>query len=115
MDKVKFAVVFLIIGVAIGGFYYYEEQSLLYRVVGLLMAAGVATVVLLQTVAGRQAWAFFGDAKTEARKVVWPTNKETMQTTLIVMVMVLLVAILLWLFDMFLTWAVQLLTGQGSL
>ena len=50
----------------------------------------------------------------EVRKVVWPTRAETLQTTLAVLLMVLLVGIFLWLLDMFLLWAIQILTGQGS-
>jgi preprotein translocase subunit SecE len=48
------------------------------------------------------------------RKVVWPSGKETTQTTLVVMGLVLTVAIFLWLLDMFLLWSVKLLTGQGG-
>lgn len=114
MDKFKFFVAALIIAAAIGGFYYYGDQSLLFRVLGLLVAIGISTAVLLQTATGQRAWEFIGEARTEVRKVVWPTRKETMQTTLIVMAMVVIVAILLWIFDMFLMWAVKLLTGQGS-
>jgi preprotein translocase subunit SecE len=50
----------------------------------------------------------------EVRKVVWPTRQETMQTTLIVIVMVFLLGILLWLFDMVLMSILRFLTGQGG-
>jgi preprotein translocase subunit SecE len=46
--------------------------------------------------------------------VVWPTRQETLQTTLIVMVMVLIVGIVLWLFDMVLLAILRFLTGQGG-
>jgi len=114
MDKLKFVIAALIIVAAIGGFYYYGDQSLLFRVLGLLLAIGISTAILLQTTAGQRAWEFIGEARTEVRKVVWPTRKETMQTTMVVMAMVVIVAILLWIFDMFLMWAVKLLTGQGG-
>ena len=113
-DKIKWVVALAVIVAAISGFYYYAEASLLFRVLALLAALGVATAVLLQTALGQQAWAFVGDARTEVRKVVWPTRKETIQTTLIVMVMVFIVAVMLWVFDMFLTWAVKMLMGQGG-
>lgn len=114
MDKVKFILAALIVAAAIGGFYYYGDQSLLFRVLALLVAIGISTAIFLQTVAGQRAWEFIGEARTEVRKVVWPTRKETIQTTLVVMAMVVVVAILLWIIDMFLMWAVKLLTGQGS-
>ena len=48
------------------------------------------------------------------RKVVWPTRHETFQTTLIVIGIVIVFAIIMWGVDVFLIWAVGLLTGQGG-
>ena len=48
------------------------------------------------------------------RKVVWPGRTETTQTTLLVVVMVFVVALLLWLYDSLLGWLIRLLTGQGA-
>ncbi len=109
-DKLKLSVALLILLGAIGAFYYFADQSLLVRVVGILVAVVVALLISAQTEVGRAALAFLSDARTEARKVVWPTRKETMQTTLIVMVMVVVVGIMLWLLDMVLLWAVKALT-----
>ncbi|HHH36366.1 MAG TPA: preprotein translocase subunit SecE [Gammaproteobacteria bacterium] len=111
-DNIKFVLVVLILGGAMGGFYYYGDQSLLVRVIALVAAAGISAAIFFQTAPGRQLWGFFGDAKMEVRKVVWPTRKETVQTTLVVVAMVIVVAMILWVFDLFLTWAVRLLTGQ---
>ena len=63
---------------------------------------------------GRGIWRFAVDARTEVRKVVWPTRQETLQTTLIVIVMVIIVAIILWLLDIFLGWSIRSLMGQGG-
>ncbi len=109
-DKLKLSVALLILLGAIGAFYYFADQSLLVRVVGILVAVVVALLISAQTEVGRAALVFLSDARTEARKVVWPTRKETMQTTLIVMVMVVVVGIMLWLLDMVLLWAVKALT-----
>ncbi len=114
-DKIKFILAALIVAAALGAFYYYgEDTSLLLRVVGLLVGIGVATAVFFQTAAGQQTWTYIGEARTEVRKVVWPTRKETVQTTLVVMVMVVVTALILWIFDSILTWLVKMLTGQGS-
>ena len=109
-DKLKLSVALLILIGAIGAFYYFQDQSLLLRVLGMLAAVGVSLFVAAQSEIGRAGLAFLREARTEARKVVWPTRKETMQTTLIVMVMVLVVGIMLWLLDMVLLWAVKALT-----
>ena len=113
-DKIKIFIAVLLIFGSIGLFYYFGDQSLLLRVIGLLVVIGMAFAVFLQTDLGRMAWGFVGDAKMEAAKVVWPSMKETRQTTLIVMVMVILVGLMLWAFDSFLLWAVKQLTGQGG-
>jgi preprotein translocase subunit SecE len=114
-DKIKFLLAALIIAGAVGGFYYYsDDTSLLLRVLGLLAGIAVATVVFFQTAAGQQTWAYIGEARAEVRKVVWPTRKETVQTTLVVMAMVVVTALILWIFDSILTWVVKVLTGQGG-
>lgn len=113
-DKVKLSLAALLLIGGIVGFYYFSQQALPLRVLGLLAVAVVAVVIAFRTAQGSQALAFIQDAQIEVRKVVWPTGKETMQTTLIVMVMVIVVAIFLWVVDAILLWAVKLLTGQGG-
>jgi len=113
-DKLKFLMAIAVIAAAISGYYYYADESMLLRVLAILAALAVSVAIMMQTATGRDAWAFIGGARNEVRKVVWPTRKETVQTTLIVMAMVFVVAVILWGFDMFLTWAVKLLTGQGG-
>ncbi|NOR51608.1 MAG: preprotein translocase subunit SecE [Gammaproteobacteria bacterium] len=113
-DKIKLALALAIAIAAVAGFYIYAEQSLLMRVVGLLVAVGVASAISLQTESGRGVWAFGRGATIEIRKVVWPSRKETVQTTLMVLVMVIIVGIILWIFDVFVAWGVGYLTGQGG-
>jgi preprotein translocase subunit SecE len=60
---------------------------------------------------GKAAWEFRREAIIEVRKVVWPTRKETVQTTMVVLVVVIIMAILLWALDSMLAWAVRYLTG----
>ncbi len=50
---------------------------------------------------------FMREVQVEAKKVVWPERKETMQATLMVVVMVLFVSLFLWLVDSGLSWLVQ--------
>lgn len=113
-DKIKLLVAILLIIAGIAGFYYYSEQVLLYRVLALLVVFGMAFFVLLKTQMGLDAWNFGRSAVIEVRKAVWPSRKETTQTTLIVMVMVIVMGLILWLFDSLLLWAVKLITGQGG-
>lgn len=113
-DKIKLLVAILLIMAGVAGFYYYAEQALLYRVLALLVVFAMATYVALQTQMGMDTWNFGRSAVIEVRKAVWPSRKETTQTTLIVMVMVIVMGIILWLFDTLLLWAVKMITGQGG-
>ncbi len=106
------SLILVVSGVA--AFYYFSDYSLLYRSLGLVAVIIVAMFIMLTTDLGRSVWAFMLEAKQEVRKVVWPSRAETMQTTLMVFVMVFLVGVILWLLDMFLFWGVRLLTGQGG-
>ena len=72
------------------------------------MFAIVAGLIALQTTKGAAFWALVKGSRTEIRKVVWPTRQETVQTTMIVVVFVVLVALLLWGLDAFLGWLVSL-------
>ena len=114
LDTVKLAASGLLLVGAVVAFYWFEDQSLLLRVLGLLAVAVVAVLLASQTAIGRSAWSFIGQTRNEVRKVVWPTRAETMQTVMAVMFVVILMGVLLWLLDMFLLWAIRLLTGQGG-
>ncbi len=112
-DSIKLGAAVLLLAAAIVAFYRFDDQLLVVRVLGLLAAAGVSVFIAAQSTSGRNIISFISGAKAEVRKVVWPTRAETMQTTMAVLLMVLLVGIFLWLLDMVLLWAIQILTGQG--
>lgn len=114
LDTVKLTVALALLGGAVLAFYWYADQSLLMRVLGLMGVAVVSVLIASQTTLGRSTWAFIGSTRTEVRKVVWPTRAETTQTALAVLFVVLLMGVVLWLLDMFLLWAIRLLTGQGG-
>ncbi|MGB5305670.1 MAG: preprotein translocase subunit SecE [Gammaproteobacteria bacterium] len=114
LDSLKLWTAVLMLAAAIYAFYYFEEQLLVLRVLGLLAVAGIAAFIASRSLTGKRIVGFVSGAQNEMRRVVWPTRTETVQTTLAVLVIVLLVGIFLWLLDMLLLWAIQLLTGQGS-
>ena len=113
-DIIKWLLVVLLLCTGIVGFYYFEEQSLLLRVVSLLGIVGIAIFVALQTDKGRRTKDFLQHTHIEVRKVVWPTRQETVQMTGIVLLMVLLVSLIIWMMDSLLFWLVRLFTGQGG-
>ena len=113
-DSLKLGIAVAMLAVGIIAFYRFDDQLLVLRVLGLLAVAGISVFIAAQSSTGKNIIGFIRGAQTEVRKVVWPTRAETVQTTLAVILMVFLVGIFLWLLDMVLLWAIQLLTGQGS-
>ena len=107
-DSAKWVVVIVLLAVAVVGNSYFANESLLYRVLGIVALAVVAGLVALQTAKGAAFWTLVKGSRTEIRKVVWPTRQETVQTTMIVVAFVVLVALLLWGLDSFLGWLVSL-------
>ncbi|QJD71605.1 preprotein translocase subunit SecE [Marinobacterium sp. LSUCC0821] len=107
LDGLKWLVVIAIVAVGVVGNSIYATESLLYRVLALLALAVVAGFLALQTAKGKAFFRLFKEAKNEIRKVVWPTRQETLQTTLIVVVAVLIVGLLLWGLDSLLGWVVS--------
>ncbi len=89
----------------------YGDYPLLYRVVGLIVLAAIALWVAVNTEQGSSIWAIVKASQTEARKVVWPTRQETNQTTLIVVVLVIVMAFILWGLDSLLGWVASLIIG----
>jgi preprotein translocase subunit SecE len=110
-DILKLSAAIMLIIAGIGGFYVYSDQSVLLRVIGLLASLSIAVLLVYTTALGQSFWQFAQGSRIELKKIVWPTKKETTQTTLIVVVMVLFVGILLWMFDSLLMWGVGLITG----
>jgi len=110
-DALKWILVGLLVAAGVVGNAYYAEESLLYRVLALVVLAAMAGFVALKTAKGIAFWSLLKEARVEIRKVVWPTRAETRQTTLIVLLVVVLVGLLLWGLDSLLSWAVSGIIG----
>ncbi len=111
LDGLKWLVVVALVAAGVVGNSFYADQSLLYRVVALLLIAGVAGFVAFQTAKGAAFVTHMKEAKNEIRKVVWPTRQETGQTTMMVVGVVIIIGFLLWGLDTFLGWVVSSIIG----
>ena len=110
-DLMKWLVVTVLVVAGVVGNQFFSTEPVLYRVIALLVLAAVAGYVALQTVKGAAFFTLLKEARTEIRKVVWPTRQETTQTTMIVVVVVLVMALLLWGLDSLLGWLVSMIVG----
>ena len=113
LDMLKWLIVIGLLGGVVAGNYMYEEFSVLYRALAIVATVVVAGFIAASTVKGSTFIAFAKDAKTEVRKVVWPTRQETVQTTGIVLVAVFIVGLILYFLDMIIVEVVSLITGLG--
>lgn len=96
-------------------FYFFESQfNALVRVLMLMAGAAVTLALAYQTRLGKTLWAYVVGSRVEIRKVVWPTRQESIQATLMVLVVVVVTALFFWGLDTALLWAVEMLTGRGS-
>lgn len=112
VDKLKFLLAALAVIAGIAGFYLLGADAALLRDASFLAGLIVAVALIWTTAQGRQLAAFVRESIAEARKVVWPSRKETLQTTAMVFVFVLVMAIFLWLTDKTLEWVmIDLILG----
>ena len=78
----------------------------LTKVLITLVLFGVAGVIFIRSSQGDRFVHFLKETRIELRKVIWPTRQETLKTTGIIMVAVIVVAIFLWIIDALFTWGV---------
>jgi len=110
-DVMKWTLAIVLLTVGMIGFYYFTDYHIIVRSGGLVLLALVATYIATKTVLGQQTLGFLHEAHIEVRKVVWPTREDTMQTTGIVALVVVIVAIFVWLIDTILMQLMRLVTG----
>lgn len=103
-DKVKFVLALLLLVAGLAGFYLLAGQPAILRVLSVLAGLAACAAVGWTTEPGRQFAGFAQDSITEAKKVVWPTRKETIQTTGAVFAFVVVMAIVLFATDKTLEW-----------
>ena len=101
--RLGFAAVLVIAGLA--AFYLLAKYGGAVQWGGLAAGIVLAAAVFFTAEAGKRLIAFGRDAWREVQKVVWPTRKEAIQTTLFVFAFAILMALFLWLADKALEWA----------
>ena len=103
-DKIKFALALVILAAGVAGFYLLSEQAMILRVLAVLAGVALAAAVAWKTEPGQRFFTVANESVVEAKKVVWPSRKETMQTTGAVFAFVVVMALFLYLTDKSLEW-----------
>ena len=110
-DKIRIAAAFVLLVAGIAGFYYLGDSAMIIRVAAVLAGLAGGAVVFLTSQPGKQFYEYSQESIAETKKVVWPTRKETLQTTGIVFAFVVVMALFLWMVDASLLWVVKKLLG----
>ncbi|SHO55768.1 preprotein translocase subunit SecE [Vibrio quintilis] len=112
VDKFKwFLALVLLAAAVVGNSFYGETVSIVIRAAGVIVLIAAALGIAATTVKGQIAIKFAREAKIEVRKVVWPTRQETIQTTLIVLAVCVVMALALWGIDGIMVRLVAFATG----
>ncbi len=110
-DIFKWIITFVLLTAAVVGNYLYGDMSVVVRAAGVVVLIAAALGVAATTTKGKAAIAFAKESRMEVRKVVWPTRQETLQTTLIVLAVSIVMALALWGIDGIMVRLVALVTG----
>ena len=113
-DAVKFGASAVLTALGVMAFYYLADSGRLLRLIALLAPLGAAVAIALLTGPGQQLIAFGRDTQVEVKKVVWPSRQETIQTTGVIIAIVVVTALFLWILDMLLGGFTRWLLGQGG-
>jgi len=114
LDTVKLIAAVLVLLGGMVAYYYFSEASVLLRVLGLVAGLVIGLAIAFQSAQGKEIWAFIQASQTEVRKVVWPTQQETLNTTLMVLAFAVALAAFFFLVDLGLLEITRFLTGQGD-
>ncbi len=114
LDALKLAAGVVILTAGIVGFYMLVDLPIWLRWIIVLAALVISSLVSLQSFQGRSFWSFVQSSRIELRKVVWPNRQETMQVTLVVFVMIIVLGLFFWGVDTLLAFLTKWLTGRGG-
>ena len=113
-DRVKLGLAVAVLVAGIAGFYALSGQAQVLRVVAVLAGVALALLLAARSSHGARLWGFLKDSRAELRRVVWPTRRETLQTTGVVFLAAVVVGLMLWLFDWLINLAIGGFMGLGG-
>jgi preprotein translocase subunit SecE len=113
-DRLLLILAAAVLGAGIAGFYLLHDQPQVVRVLAVLAAVAAATLLAVRSGPGARLWGFLGESRTELRRVVWPTRRETLQMTGVVFVAAVIVGLMLWFFDWVISLGIGAFMGLGG-
>jgi len=103
-DKIKLGIAIALVAAGVWGYYLLGEAAVVLKVLAVIAGISAGVAVAWTSEPGKQFFIFARESQAEVKKVVWPTRKETTQTTLAVFAFVVVMAVFLWATDKTLEW-----------
>jgi preprotein translocase subunit SecE len=119
LEKFKWCLVLVLIVFVVWGNFYFAEPNDIYqpntivRIIAVVVISLLTLLIAITTNMGKSFLLFLQESRKELRKVVWPTRKETAQTTLLVAAITLFVGLALWGMDAVFRLVIFYLTSIG--
>ena len=114
LDTAKLVAGAAILAGGIAAFYMLPDLPIWLRWIIVLAALVVGALVGLQSHQGKVFWAFVQSSRVELRKVVWPNRQETVQVTIVVFAMIIVLGLFFWGLDTILGFITRWLAGRGG-
>jgi preprotein translocase subunit SecE len=113
-DKIQITLAVLLAIAGLAAFYWLSDKPMIARVGALFAGFILAAVVGWFTAPGQEFVQYAKESIEETKKVVWPTRKETMQSTGVIFAFVFVMAMFLWVVDWGLTMVLTKFLGHGA-
>lgn len=98
-DIILWIVIFVLIIFAFLSFYHFSSYLLITRIFFLLLVFFIAFILFTYTDFGKFCWNYIKESFKEIHFITWPSKKETLQTTLIISIIVFSMGLILCLID----------------
>ena len=98
-DKIKVSIAVLCVICGVVSYYLLSSSATVLRLVALMGGIVAGGAVAWFSAPGQQFFAFGRESVAETKKVVWPSRKESLQTTGVVFAFVVVMAVFLWVSD----------------
>jgi preprotein translocase subunit SecE len=95
-------------------YYVLGSQPTWLRWLAVAAGVGLGALVFGLSARGRDFKQFVVEARSELRKVFWPTRQETWMTTAVVFGFAVIAGVFFWVLDLLLAWATRTLAGLGG-
>jgi len=95
-------------------FYWLNTQPMPLRAAAVIAGFGLGVGAFAMSSQGRFVWQFAISSRVELRKMVWPTVPDTRNTTLVVIVFVIILGLFFWMVDWVLAFSTRHLLGTGA-